>query len=96
LPDYEILFDPRVLVQNDDHTSPRGLYRPFGSPVDAVEKFRKMSGRSNGPIAEVLTPERACFLTISIERVPGVDARLGAQTPRESCKLGVTGQSIVI
>ena len=39
--DYEILFDPRVLMQNDDHTSPRRLYGPFGALVDAVEKFRK-------------------------------------------------------
>jgi hypothetical protein len=72
--DYEILFDPRVLMQNDYHTSPRRLYGPFGALVDAVEKLRKTRGRSNGPIAEVLTPEQACFSTITIERVPGVDA----------------------
>jgi hypothetical protein len=96
LTDNEILFDPRVLMQNDDHTSPRRFYGPFTTPVDAVEKFSKKCGRSNGRVAEVLTPEQACFSTITIERLPGVDARLGAQPTRDGGKLGVTGQPIVI
>ena len=37
LTDHEILFDARVLMQNDDHTSPRRFYGPFTTPVDAVE-----------------------------------------------------------
>jgi hypothetical protein len=96
LTDYEILFDPRVLMQNNEHPSPRRLYGPFTTPVDAVEKFRKKRGRSNGLIAEVLTPEQASFSTITIERALGVDARLSAQTTREGCKLGDAGQPIVI
>jgi hypothetical protein len=83
-------------MQNDDHTSPRRFYGPFTTPVDAVEKFSKKCGRSNGRVAEVLTPEQACFSTITIERLPGVDARLGAQPTRDGGKLGVTGQPIVI
>ena len=39
--DYEILFHPRVLMQNNEHPSPRRLYGPIITPVDAVEKFRK-------------------------------------------------------
>ena len=93
--DYEILFDPRVLMQNDDHTSPRRLYDSVAISVDTVEKLRKKRGRSNGPI-ELLTPERACLSAITIKRVLGVDARLGAQTTRDGGKLGVTGQPIVI
>jgi hypothetical protein len=96
LTDYEILFDPRVLMQNDDHTSPSCLYGPFATPVNAIEKFRKKCGHSNGSIAEVLTPEQASSSTITIKRVPRVDARLGAQTSREGCKLGVSSQFIVI
>ena len=96
LTDHEILFDPRVLMQNDDHASPRRFYGPFTTPVDAVEKFSKKCGRSNRRVAEVLTPEQACFSTITIERLPGVDAQLGAQTTRDGGKLGVTGQPIVI
>src|SRR5271166_1943042 len=96
LTDYEILFDPRVVMENDDYASPRSLDDPVAIPLDAVEKFRKKCGRSNGTIAEVLTPEQACFSTITIERVPGVDTCLGAQTTRDSCKLGVPGQPIVI
>jgi hypothetical protein len=61
-------------MQNDDYTAPRRLYYPFGALVDAVEKLGKRRGRSDGPIAEVLTPEQACFSTITFERVPGVDA----------------------
>jgi len=34
--------------------------------------------------------------TITIKRLPGVDARLGAQTTRDGSKLGVTGQPIVM
>jgi hypothetical protein len=83
-------------MQNDDHTSPRRFYGPFTTPVDAVEKFSKKCGRSNGRVAELLTPEQACFSTITIERGPRIDARLGAQTSREGCKLGVSSQFIVI
>ena len=57
LTDDKILFDARVLMQNDDYTAPSRLDGPFGMPVDAVEKFRKKLGRSHGLIAEVLTPE---------------------------------------
>src|ERR1700726_1653010 len=39
--DYEILFAPRVLTQNDDHTSPRRLYDSAAASVDSVEKLRK-------------------------------------------------------
>jgi hypothetical protein len=46
-------------MQNNEHPSPRCLYGPFTTPVDAVETFRKKTGRSNGLIAEVLTPEHA-------------------------------------
>jgi hypothetical protein len=91
LTDYEILFDPWVLMQNDEHTSPRRLYGPFATPIDAVEKFRKKRGRSNGPIAEVLTPEQACFSTITIERDPGVDTRQRVQTTRERGELRFAG-----
>jgi hypothetical protein len=83
-------------MQNDDHTSPSCLYGPFATPVDAIEKFRKKCGHSNGSIAEVLTPEQACFSTITIERGPRIDPRLGAQTSREGFKLGVSSQFIVI
>ena len=76
LTNHEILFDPRVLMQNDDHASPRCLYGPRRAPLDAIEKFRKKCGRSSGD-AEALTPEQASFSAITIERVPGVDARLG-------------------
>src|SRR6202048_1524476 len=55
--DYEILFDSRVLMQNDDHTAPSCLYGPFATPVDAIEKFRKKCGHSNWSIAELLTPK---------------------------------------
>src|SRR5271166_71667 len=96
LTDYEILFDARVVMENDDYASPRSLDDPVAIPLDAVEKFRKKCGHSNGSIAEVLTPDQASSSTITIKRVPRVDARLGAQTSREGCKLGVSSQFIVI
>lgn len=95
LTDYEILFDPRVLMQNDDNTSPRRLYDSVAASVDTAEKLRKKRGRSNGPI-ELLIPERACLSAITIKRVPGVDARLDAQTRRDGGELGLTGKLIVI
>jgi hypothetical protein len=96
LTDYEILFDPRVLMQNDDHTSPRRLYDSVATSIDTVEKLGKKRGRSNGPSAELLTPERACLSAIAIKRLPGVDARLGAQTRRDGGELGLPGKLIVI
>jgi hypothetical protein len=48
-------------MQNDDHTSPRRFYGPFTTPVDAVEKFSKKCGRSNGRVAEVLTRASMLF-----------------------------------
>jgi hypothetical protein len=96
LTDYEILFDPRVLTQNDDYTSPRRLYDSVATPVDTVEKLRKKRGRSKGLLAELLTPERACLSAITIKRVPAVDARLGAQTRRDAGELGLTGKLVVI
>jgi hypothetical protein len=96
LGDYEILFDPRVLMQNDDHTSPRRLYDSVATSVDTVEKLSKKRGRSNGPIAELPTPERACLSAIAIKRLPGVNARLGAQTRGDAGELGLTGKLIVI
>jgi hypothetical protein len=57
LTDDKILFDARMRMQNDDYAAPRRLDGPFGTPVDAVEKFRKKRGRSHRLIAEVLTPE---------------------------------------
>ena len=96
LTDREILFDPRLLMQNDDHTSPRRLDGPFITPIDPIEKFSKKCGLSNGRMTEVLTPEQARFAAITIKRVPGVDARLGAQTSRDGGRLGVAGQPIMI
>jgi hypothetical protein len=96
LTDYEILFNPWMLMQNDDHTSPRRLYGPVTTPIDAIEKFSKKCGRSSGRMIETLTPEQARFSAIAIERVPGVDARLVAQTTRDVSKRGVSGQPIVV
>jgi hypothetical protein len=90
LTDHEILFDPRMLMQNDDHASPRRFYGPLTTPVDAIEKFFKERGRSRGPMAEVLTPEPAGFSAITIKRVSGIDPRLRTQTARDGGKLGVT------
>src|SRR5438105_2075932 len=56
LTDHEVLFDPRMLMQNDDHTSPRRLYGPFATLVDAIKKFIKEGRRSRGPMAELGTP----------------------------------------
>jgi hypothetical protein len=96
LTNYEILFDARVFMQNDDHTSPRRLDDSVATSVDTVEKLRKKRGRSNGPIAELPTPERACLSAIAIKRLPGVNARLGAQTRGDAGELGLTGKLIVI
>ncbi|MBV9106860.1 MAG: hypothetical protein JO313_12655 [Verrucomicrobia bacterium] len=96
LTDYEILFDPRVLIENNDHTSPRRLYDAVATSIDTVEKLRKKGDRSHGPIAELLIPERARLSAIAIERLPGVDARLAAQTRRDGGELGITGKLIVI
>ena len=69
----EIFFDARVIMENDDYASPRSLDDPVAIPLDAVEKFRKKRGCSNGPVSEVLPPEQACLATIAIERLLGVD-----------------------
>ena len=45
-----------------------------------------------GASAEVLPPEQACLATIAIERLLGVDGRLGAQITRNGCKSGVSRQ----
>ncbi len=90
LTDYEILFDPRMRMEHDDHTSPRRLYSLFATPFDALEKFSKQGGRSKGRIAEVLTPEQAGLSAIAIERLPGIDARLGAEIARQAGKLRIT------
>jgi hypothetical protein len=47
-------------------------------------------------MAEMFTPEQARFSAKAIERVPGIDSRLGAQTIRDGSKLAVIGQLLVI
>lgn len=52
--------------------------------------------RSNGRMTRALTPEQARSSAITIERLPGVDTRLGAQPSRDGCRLGLSGQPAVI
>ena len=92
----EILFDPRVLVENDDDASPRCLDDSVATPLNAVDKSGKKRGGSDRSIAEVLPPEQAGLPTIVIEGLLGVDAQLGAQATRDGCVSGVRRQLTVI